>query len=146
MKKLDELVDVNVEDMIKKYNRAIDDAKMGFEITFPELYGTVVCAYCIFRGNDTKKNRRNALVTDIVNTANNRRYLDIDEKGENVNHFWLQGVYNDCNPQRSVWDMLQFGDELYITGTLDFYGVPRKKTISNPWILRVTRDGKILYG
>lgn len=133
--------------MIKRYNKAVCEAKLGFHLMFPEPYGSYVHIICTYNGNDKNKGRNNACVIDLINVNNPGKYEDIDENNKPVNHMWLQNVFNPANRQVSIWENLQIGDTLVLTGILSEY--PSKEIlkigIESPIILQAFRNNKEFY-
>jgi len=141
----DNYIEIDMTEQCKKYNKAVEKTKLGFELVFPEPYGTIVYVKCMFYCHDLNKGRKNACVKDIVNQNNGLRYIDKNEKNESVNHMWLQNVYSDENSQKEIWLSLQQNDILFIKGILSYYGKDRKKAIVNPVIMQVFRNNQPIF-
>ena len=142
-------VTVDLRENVEGFNRACDNAKIGFRMVFPEKYGSLVEFYCFFQRR-SKNNEMNACIINIVNVNNELRYVDVNEEGKSVNHIWLKNVYKQENVQCELWKSVQEGDKLRIRGILWYYDDCkkniRKPCIENPEILQIERNGKKVYG
>lgn len=133
IKETDKTVKINVD--IDSFNKGVNDSKICLNILFPEPDGEEVEFTATFVR--TAKNNPTRYCVDGITREGGLYCADVNEKGEEAAHMWLEVEFDSQNSQTEKWRNLRIGQRIKISGKLATYTDKKgyvKRTIIAPVI------------